>query len=79
MKNKLIMLACGFISMGAAAKETITIATVNNGDMITMKELSSDFTSQNPDIDLKWVTLGKTFFANVSQPMLQQREANTML
>ncbi|MEI8624549.1 sugar ABC transporter substrate-binding protein [Pseudoalteromonas sp. B137] len=57
MKNKLIMLACGFISMGAAAKETITIATVNNGDMITMKELSSDFTSQNPDIDLKWVTL----------------------
>ncbi len=57
MKNKLIMLACGFISMGAAAKETITIATVNNGDMITMKELSSNFTSQNPDIDLKWVTL----------------------
>ncbi|KAA1160607.1 sugar ABC transporter substrate-binding protein [Pseudoalteromonas fuliginea] len=57
MKNKLIMLACGFISMGAAAKETITIATVNNGDMITIKELSSDFTSQNPDIDLKWVTL----------------------
>ena len=51
------MLACGFISMGAAAKETITIATVNNGDMITMKELSSNFTSQNPDIDLKWVTL----------------------
>ncbi len=51
------MLACGFISMGAAAKETITIATVNNGDMITMKELSSDFTSQNPYIDLKWVTL----------------------
>ena len=51
------MLACGFISMGAAAKETITIATVNNGDMITMKELSNDFTSQNPDINLKWVTL----------------------
>lgn len=47
MKNKLIMLACGFISIGAAAKETITIATVNNGDMITMKELSSNFTSQN--------------------------------
>lgn len=37
--------------------ETITIATVNNGDMITMKELSSDFESKNPGINLKWVTL----------------------
>ncbi len=58
MMNKLIMLACGVITMSAAvAKETITIATVNNGDMITMKELSSDFTAKHPDIDLKWVTL----------------------
>lgn len=58
MKNKLIILACGIMSMSAAAaKETITIATVNNGDMITMKELSNDFTTKNPDIDLKWVTL----------------------
>ena len=58
MKNKLLMLACGIMAMSNAyAKETITIATVNNGDMITMKELSNKFTSQNPDIDLKWVTL----------------------
>lgn len=39
------------------AAETITIATVNNGDMITMKELSDDFTQKNPGIELKWVTL----------------------
>ena len=58
MKNKLLMLACGIIAMSNAyEKETITIATVNNGEMITMKELSNEFTSQNPDIDLKWVTL----------------------
>ncbi|TMS80225.1 sugar ABC transporter substrate-binding protein [Pseudoalteromonas sp. S554] len=58
MKNKLLMLACGIMAMSNAyAKETITIATVNNGDMITMKELSNEFTSQNPNIDLKWVTL----------------------
>jgi len=58
MKNKLLMLACGIMAMSNAyAKETITIATVNNGDMITMKKLSNEFTSQNPDIDLKWVTL----------------------
>jgi sorbitol/mannitol transport system substrate-binding protein len=58
MKNKLIMLACGVMTMSAAVTaETITIATVNNGDMITMKELSSDFTTKNPNIELKWVTL----------------------
>lgn len=37
--------------------ETITIATVNNGDMITMKELSDNFTQKNPDVELRWVTL----------------------
>lgn len=40
-----------------ALAETITIATVNNGDMIRMQKLSGDFTAQNPDIELKWVTL----------------------
>jgi sorbitol/mannitol transport system substrate-binding protein len=58
MMNRLIMLACGVMTMSAAVSaETITIATVNNGDMITMKELSSDFTDKNPSIELKWVTL----------------------
>ena len=37
--------------------ETITIATVNNGDMVLMQELSEEFTDQNPDIKLEWVTL----------------------
>jgi sorbitol/mannitol transport system substrate-binding protein len=56
--NKLMLLACGVMITGASvAKETITIATVNNGDMITMKELSNNFTDKNPDIELKWVTL----------------------
>ncbi|MTH96063.1 sugar ABC transporter substrate-binding protein [Roseibium sp. RKSG952] len=41
----------------SAAAETITIATVNNGDMIRMQKLADDFTSKNPDIELKWVTL----------------------
>ena len=60
MLNKLTSLACAAIamaSMNVLAKETITIATVNNGDMITMKELSGDFELKNPDIELKWVTL----------------------
>lgn len=41
----------------AAHAETITIATVNNGDMIRMQKLTDDFTAKNPDIQLEWVTL----------------------
>src|ERR1044071_3996613 len=41
----------------AAHAESITIATVNNGDMIRMQKLTDDFTSKNPDIQLNWVTL----------------------
>jgi len=36
---------------------TLTIATVNNGDMIRMQKLTDDFTKDNPDIQLQWVTL----------------------
>jgi len=39
------------------ADETITIATVNNGDMIRMQKLTDDFTTKNPGIHLQWVTL----------------------
>lgn len=42
---------------GAFAQTTVTIATVNNGDMIRMQALSSEFEAQNPDITLEWVTL----------------------
>ncbi len=45
-------LLCGF-----ANAETLTIATVNNGDMIRMQGLTEDFTAKNPDIQLEWVTL----------------------
>jgi sorbitol/mannitol transport system substrate-binding protein len=41
----------------AATAETLTIATVNNGDMIRMQGLTEDFTAKNPDIELEWVTL----------------------
>ncbi|PWJ74467.1 sorbitol-binding protein /mannitol-binding protein [Pseudaminobacter salicylatoxidans] len=41
----------------AAHAETLTIATVNNGDMIRMQKLTDDFTARNPDIQLQWVTL----------------------
>jgi sorbitol/mannitol transport system substrate-binding protein len=36
---------------------TLTIATVNNGDMIVMKKLAREFERQHPDVRLKWVVL----------------------
>ncbi len=41
----------------AIAETKLTIATVNNGDMIRMQGLTDDFTKANPDIKLEWVTL----------------------
>ncbi len=41
----------------SAQAETLSIATVNNGDMIRMQKLSDHFTKAHPDITLNWVTL----------------------
>jgi len=41
----------------AQAADTLTIATVNNGDMIRMQRLSRFFEQQHPDIKLNWVVL----------------------
>ncbi len=41
----------------ASAETTITVATVNNGDMIRMQGLMDDFYAKNPDIKVEWVTL----------------------
>jgi sorbitol/mannitol transport system substrate-binding protein len=41
----------------ALAETTLTIATVNNGDMIRMQGYTDDFTAANPDVKLNWVTL----------------------
>jgi len=56
---KTALLAAGsLVALGGfASAETLTIATVNNGDMIRMQKLTDDFTAKNPDIDLEWVTL----------------------
>ena len=46
---------CSFA--GIAAAETITIATVNNGDMVRMQGLTAEFNALYPDITLEWVVL----------------------
>ena len=41
----------------ARADATLTIATVNNGDMVVMQRLSAQFEKDHPDIHLRWVVL----------------------
>ncbi len=60
MKNAArALLGAAVVSLMAssALAEKLTIATVNNGDMIRMQKLTDDFTSKNPGIELEWVTL----------------------
>nr|HRC62494.1 SAM-dependent methyltransferase [Dehalococcoidia bacterium] len=49
-------LASAVWSGPALADTKLTIATVNNGDMIRMQKLTDDFTAKNPGISLEWVT-----------------------
>lgn len=45
------------LASAALAETTITVATVNNGDMIRMQGLMDDFNAKHPDIKVEWVTL----------------------
>ena len=57
VKGLLGAVALASFSLPAYADTTLTIATVNNGEMIVMQHLTDDFTKANPDIKLNWVTL----------------------
>jgi sorbitol/mannitol transport system substrate-binding protein len=56
-KPFLITAAAMAVGVGPVMAETVTIATVNNGDMIIMQELASQFEQAHPDIQLEWVVL----------------------
>lgn len=50
--------ACAVAALSTAVSaETITVATVNNGDMIRMQGLMGEFNAKYPDITVEWVTL----------------------
>jgi polyol transport system substrate-binding protein len=59
MALRALLGACAIAALtaGASAETTLTIATVNNGDMIRMQKLMDDFAGMNPDIKVNWVTL----------------------
>ena len=55
---KTLLWGASALALAAGAQaETLTIATVNNGDMIRMQRLTDDFAEKHPDIELDWVTL----------------------
>jgi sorbitol/mannitol transport system substrate-binding protein len=54
----LLTAALGLAQLSVAqAASTITIATVNNSDMVTMQKLTPEFNKKYPDITVKWVVL----------------------
>ncbi len=61
MKFAVGVVMAAALSVGACSSSapgtTLTIATVNNGDMIRMQRLAGDFTARHPGVTLEWVTL----------------------
>ena len=62
MSRKTVSMLAGvslsaLLAGAAHAESTLTIATVNNGQMIQMQRLSSEFEKQHSDIHLRWVVL----------------------
>ena len=61
-----------------AQQKTVTIATVNNPEMIELKKLSSKFEQENPDIKLNWVILSENAFASALRRMFLKGAGNSM-
>ena len=58
MRHFTLLLGASALAMAASASaQEITVATVNNGDMIRMQGLTADFNEAHPDITVNWVTL----------------------
>ncbi len=51
------MTTCMTLSAVSFGAQTLTIATVNNSDMIRMQKLSKTFEAEHPEIKLNWVVL----------------------
>ena len=51
------LLAVLLFALSVRAQTTITVATVNNGDMIVMQKLSKLFEREHPEIKLNWIVL----------------------
>lgn len=54
MRNALLSALIFSASAGALAETTLNIATIANGDMTIMQQLSSAFEASHPGVRLKW-------------------------
>lgn len=59
MNLRTLLTSVAIIALGSSAQaaSTVTIATVNNADMIRMQQLTPEFKAAHPDIDVNWVVL----------------------
>ena len=64
MKRTIHHAGCALLGLGlwlgasaARADSTLTIGTVNNGDMVRMQALSKTYEAKHPDVHLNWVIL----------------------
>lgn len=57
MRKILITLVTSFLLVAYAQETTITVATVNNPDMVAMQELSSMYMDEHPDIEVRFIVL----------------------
>jgi len=55
--RSLLAVFVSIAATAAVAQTNVTIATVNNSDMIIMQRLSKEFEKAHPDIKLNWVVL----------------------
>jgi sorbitol/mannitol transport system substrate-binding protein len=58
-------------TVGAETPKTLVIATVDNGHMLTLQTLSSEFERSHPDVRLRWVILPETELRKVVASDLQ--------
>jgi sorbitol/mannitol transport system substrate-binding protein len=58
-RHQLIALGCASLALAAHAVTELTVATVNNRQMIEMQKLAPQFEQANPDIRLKWMTMAE--------------------
>lgn len=58
MRKLILALALAALTLPAfAQKTTVTIATVNNPDMVTMQKLSKVYMDSHPDVEIRFVVL----------------------
>ncbi|GAB2793426.1 sugar ABC transporter substrate-binding protein [Halomonas shantousis] len=57
LRHAIPLVGAAALTSFSAQAQTITVATVNNNDMVIMQSLTDEFEKAHPDIQLNWVVL----------------------